>query len=206
MVIALAVPFLLGGMLAAPTPALGATSRALSAHRLVASPVVGTRQAVHAKAQTSPTTDDWPTSLHDTQRTAASADTTIGTPTASTLTKLWTFQTGGPVASTPTVTGGVAYFGSWDGYENAVNATTGALHWKTNLGTLTADPTCFPPQLGVSSPATVTNGIVYVGGGDDYWYALDAATGAVDWRIWVGGTAPGTYDGHYNWSGPLIVE
>ena len=149
--------------------------------------------------------DDWPTSLHDVQRTAASADTTVGTATAPTLTKLWTFQTGGPVATTPTVTGGVAYFGSWDGDEYAVNAATGAQIWKTSLGTLTADPTCIPPQLGISSPATVSNGTVYVGGGDGYWYALDAATGAVDWRIWVGGKAPGTYDGHYNWSGPLIV-
>jgi outer membrane protein assembly factor BamB/regulation of enolase protein 1 (concanavalin A-like superfamily) len=175
MIIALAVPFLLAGLFAAPTPALGATG------------------------------DDWPTSLHDVQRTAASADTTVGTATAPTLTKLWTVQTGGPVATTPTVTAGVAYFGSWDGYEYAVNATTGAQIWKTSLGTLTADPTCIPSQLGISSPATVSNGTVYVGGGDGYWYALDAATGAVDWRIWVGGTAPGTYDGHYNWSGPLIV-
>jgi outer membrane protein assembly factor BamB/regulation of enolase protein 1 (concanavalin A-like superfamily) len=151
-------------------------------------------------------TDDWPTSLHDVQRTAASSDTTISTAAAPGLTKLWSFQTGGPVATTPTVTGGVAYFGSWDGYEYAVNATTGAQIWKTYVGVLTASPTCIPPKLGVSSPATVTGGVVYVGGGDGYWYALDAATGAVDWRVWTSGSdTPGTYDGHYNWSGPLIV-
>ena len=141
-------------------------------------------------------TDDWPTSLHDVQRTAASSDTTIGGSTAPALTKLWSFQTGGPVATTPTVTGGVAYFGSWDGDEYAVNATTGALLWKTYLGVLTASPTCIPPQLGISSPATVTGGVVYVGGGDGYWYALNAATGAVEWRVWTSGSdTPGTYDG-----------
>jgi outer membrane protein assembly factor BamB/regulation of enolase protein 1 (concanavalin A-like superfamily) len=175
---------LLGGLLSAPATAFAA-ARAVSL------------QAV--------TTDDWPTSLHDVERTAASSDTTIGTGSAATLTRLWTFQTGGPVATTPTVTGGVAYFGSWDGYEYAVNATTGVVIWKTYLGILTANPICVPPKLGLSSPATVTNGTVYVGGGDGYWYALNATTGAVNWRVWVGGTAPGTYDGHYNWSGPLLV-
>lgn len=196
---------LLASIFAAPTAAFGAVGGAGSARLAHAARVARTPRADRAAAQGAPTTDDWPTSLHDVERTAASADTTISTSTAPTLTKLWTFQTGGPVASTPTVTGGVAYFGSWDGYEYAVNATTGAQIWKTYLGVLTANPTCVPPQLGVSSPATVTDGTVYVGGGDGYWYALDAATGAVDWRVWVGGTAPGTYDGHYNWSGPLIV-
>jgi outer membrane protein assembly factor BamB/regulation of enolase protein 1 (concanavalin A-like superfamily) len=202
---ALAALMLLASIFAAPTSALGATHGARSMHRAHAARVVRTKQVGRAVAQSSPTTDDWPTSLHDVERTAASADTTIGTSTAPTLTKLWTFQTGGPVATTPTVTGGVAYFGSWDGYEYAVNAATGAELWKTYLGVLTANPICVPPKLGISSPATVTGGTVYVGGGDGYWYALDAATGAVDWRVWVGGTAPGTYDGHYNWAGPLII-
>jgi outer membrane protein assembly factor BamB/regulation of enolase protein 1 (concanavalin A-like superfamily) len=196
---------LLASIFAAPTAAFGAVGGAGTVRLAHAARVAGTPLAGRAATQSSPTTDDWPTSLHDVERTAASADTTIGTSSAPTLTKLWTFQTGGPVASTPTVTGGVAYFGSWDGYEYAVNATTGAQIWKTYLGVLTANPICVPPKLGISSPATVTGGTVYVGGGDGYWYALDAETGAVDWRVWVGGTAPGTYDGHYNWSGPLII-
>jgi outer membrane protein assembly factor BamB/regulation of enolase protein 1 (concanavalin A-like superfamily) len=159
-----------------------------------------------APAVNAASTDDWPTSLHDVQRTAASGDTAISPAAAPALTKLWAVQTGGPVATTPTVTGGTAYFGSWDGYEYAVNATTGAVLWKTYLGIMTATPTCVPPKLGISSPASVVNGVVYVGGGDGYWYALSAATGAVDWRVWTSGTGtPGSYDGHYNWSGPLIV-
>jgi len=215
--VALAAPVLLATAVAAPAAAsrIAVQARAgLAAH---VSPARAGAEVSRAGAgadisrgsraapQQTPTTDTWPTSLHDVERTAASADTTIGTGTAPTLTKLWTFQTGGAVASTPTVTGGVAYFGSWDGYEYAVNAATGALIWKTYLGVLTANPTCIPPQLGVSSPATVTGGTVYVGGGDGYWYALNSSTGAVDWRVWVGGTGPGIYDGHYNWSGPLIV-
>ena len=136
---------LLTSIFAAPTAAFGAVGGAGSVRLAHAARVVRAPQAGRAAAQSSPTTDDWPTSLHDVERTAASADTTISTSTAPTLTKLWTFQTGGPVATTPTVTGGVAYFGSWDGYEYAVNATTGALIWKTYLGVLTANPTCIPP-------------------------------------------------------------
>ena len=161
------------------------------------------------EAQGSQTVSDtWTTSLHDVERTAVSSDTNISPATAPTLTKLWSFQTGGPVASTPTVTGGTAYFGSWDGYEYAVNAPTGALQWKTYLGLTDAPSDCTPSgEIGISSPATVLNGVVYVGGGDGYFYALNAATGAVDWRVWVeGSNTPGTYDGHYNWSGPLVVN
>src|ERR1700734_2092754 len=179
---------LLASIFAAPTAAFGAVGGAGTVRLAHAARGARTPLAGRAATQSSPTPDDWPTSLHDVERTAASADTTIGTSSAPTLTKLWTFQTGGPVASTPTVTGGVAYFGSWDGYEYAVNATTGAQIWKTYVGVLTANPTCIPPKLGVSSPATVTGGVVYVGGGDGYWYALDAGTGAVDWRIWTSGS------------------
>ena len=84
---------------------------------------------------------------------------------------------------------------------------TGALQWKVYLGVTNTPSNCTPPADGISSPATVSNGVVYVGGGDGYFYALNAATGAVNWRVWVeGSNTPGTYDGHYNWSGPLIVN
>ena len=163
--------------------------------------------APNAAAQSTPTNDDWPTSLHDVERTSSSSDTNISPSAAPTLTKLWSYKAGGIVASQVSVVGGTAYFGSWDGYENAVNATTGALEWQTYLGVTTAPPAdnCFPSTAGVDSAAAVVNGVVYVGGGDNYWYALDASTGAVLWRVLVG-SPTGAYDGHYNWSSPLIVN
>ena len=98
----------------------------------------------------------------------------------------------------------MAYFGSWDGYEYAVNATTGSLMWRTYLGVTHYDPICIPPVIGVSSPPTVANGVVYLGGGDSYWYALDAKTGAILWKLYIGkSTAAG---GNYNWAGPLILN
>src|SRR5579884_1813847 len=159
------------------------------------------------RAKAAPVTDDWTTSLHDVSRDAASADTTLNPGNASGLTKLWTLTTGGPVATSPIIVSGVAYFASWDGYEYAVTAATGAVLWKTYLGYMTPTQACGnPPSAGPSSVATVIGGTVYVGGADSYWYALNASTGAVNWRVWVGGTGtPGVYDGHMNWSSPLIV-
>ena len=152
-------------------------------------------------AASSPATD-WPMYLHDGGLSAASTETILTPAAASNLRPLWTYKTGGVIAASATVVAGVAYVGSWDGYEYALNASTGALIWKTNLGITTA-PGCSPPSLGVSSVAAVVGGVVYVGGGDSNWYALNAATGAVLWTVPTGDNSAA--GGHYNWSSPLIV-
>ncbi len=147
---------------------------------------------------------DWPTYLHDPQRTAADRTVTGLSPSiAPNLVQRWADRTGGAVLSSPTVVGGVVYVGSGDGYEYALNATTGATIWKTFLG-VTSAPDCNPPIVGVSSAATVQDGVLYAGGGDAYWYALDAATGVVLWRVFTGDNS--ATGGHYNWSSPLIYN
>jgi outer membrane protein assembly factor BamB len=148
-------------------------------------------------------TADWPTYLHDPQRTGASSDTVISPANAGLLTLHWTFKTGGTIASSPTAVGGTVYVGSWDGYEYALDATTGKLKWRTYLG-VTQVPTCDPPLLGISSAAAMQNGVVYVGGGDSYWYALDATSGAILWKVFTGDNSGAS--GHYNWSSPLIYN
>jgi outer membrane protein assembly factor BamB len=152
------------------------------------------------------TAADWPTYLHDEQRSGVSPDeTTLAAANVDQLGRKWTYKTGGVVAASPTVVGGVVYVGSWDGYEYALDATTGALIWRTFLGTTTGGPGCQgPPGAGVSSAATVRDGVVYVGGGDSYWYALDAASGAVLWRVFTGDNSAA--GGHYNWSSPLVYN
>ncbi|HEU5383638.1 MAG TPA: PQQ-binding-like beta-propeller repeat protein, partial [Ktedonobacteraceae bacterium] len=148
--------------------------------------------------------EDWPTYLHDIQRTAASGETILSTSNAAQLTRLWSFKTGGTVAASPAVVGGVVYVGSWDGYEYALNAATGAMIWKTYLGVTNANAYCNPPSAGISSGAAVQNGVVYVGGGDDYWYALNATTGAILWKVYTGDSSAA--GGHYNWSSPLLYN
>jgi outer membrane protein assembly factor BamB len=143
---------------------------------------------------------DWPTYLHDPQRTAAGADTQLSAANAGQLALKWAFKTGGPIAASPTVVGGTVYVGSWDGYEYALDAASGSVKWKTSLGQTTAP--CYPQLAGVSSAADVENGVVYVGGGDSYWYALDATTGNVLWKVFVGDNTKGWY----NWASPLIYN
>ncbi len=123
---------------------------------------------------------------------------------APSLSKLWSYQTGATIAASATVVNSVVYVGSWDGYEYALDAKSGALKWRTNLGMTTGNSNCSPHTLGVSSAATVVNGTVYVGGGDAYWYALDAATGTVLCKVNTGDNSAS--GGHYNWASPLIYN
>lgn len=76
--------------------------------------------------------------------------------------------------SSPTVVGGIVYFGSGDGHIYAVDAGTGALRWSYKTGDVVH-----------SSPA-VSGGTVYAGSWDTYFYALNAATGELKWKFKTG--------------------
>jgi eukaryotic-like serine/threonine-protein kinase len=101
------------------------------------------------------------------------------------------------VASTPAVAGGLVYFMSYDGKFYAVEAD-GRLRWKfttggerrfeaKNLhGFLPKNQTIPDPfDLFLSSPV-VAEGAVFFGCGDGNLYALDAATGALRWKLQTG--------------------
>lgn len=161
------------------------------------------------------TSEDWPTYMHDVQRTGASGETSLSATNAGQLANVWSLNTfsvpnvggqpvhGGLFAAQPAIVNGVAYVGAWDGYEYAINAATGAVIWSTFLGVTNA-PACNPAKPGITSTATVANGIVYVGGGDSNWYALNAATGAVLWSVPTGDNS--ATGGHYNFASPLIFN
>ncbi len=147
---------------------------------------------------------DWPTYLHDVQRTSSSDEAILSPSNVSQLTKLWSFKTNGSIAASAAIVNGTAYVGSWDGYEYALDAATGALQWKTYLGKTVVKKYCYPLSIGVTSSATVADNTVYVGGGDAYWYALDAKTGKVLWKVFTGDNS--AESGHYNWSSPLLYN
>jgi hypothetical protein len=147
--------------------------------------------------------EDWPTFLHDTARSGGSGETILNTANAPLLKKRFSYLTGGLIASSAAIVAGVAYVGSWDGYEYAIDARLGTLKWRTFLGQ-TVDPACHPPTIGITSGAAVLNNVVYVGGGDAYWYALDSATGAVLWKVFTGDNSQA--GAHYNWSSPLLAN
>jgi outer membrane protein assembly factor BamB len=72
----------------------------------------------------------------------------------------------------PAVANGIVYFGSTDRNLYALDAATGTVLWKFNLGDV------------VDGSPTVANGIVYILGGVGDVYALDAATGARKWSYY----------------------
>lgn len=177
---------------------------------LLVTAVIGVTGAVIAPAappaRAAAARDDWPIPMHDLSRTNASTDTVISPATAHLLTPLWTFKAASAIVPTPVVSKGVAYFSSWDGNEYALDARTGRVLWKTFMGTLIANPVCIPPRAGPSTPSVLVNGTILTGGADGYFYALNAQTGAVEWRVWTWGTSPpDVYDGHFNYSPALVI-
>jgi polyvinyl alcohol dehydrogenase (cytochrome) len=153
---------------------------------------------------------DWTTYLQGNDRTGFAADESGFNPTSvKNLSLAWQASDAGPdhgVFSQPIVSNGLVYWGSFDGYERATD-TSGNPVWQTNLGT-TSPPGCVDPsEAGVVSTPTVTTdvpvdgatSVLYVGGGNSKFYALNAATGAVLWSHDVGGN-PNTFI----WSSPAV--
>jgi outer membrane protein assembly factor BamB len=110
----------------------------------------------------------------------------------------WTFATDARVTSSPAVMHGVVYFGSYDGNFYAVDALSGKLKWKyktegekrfaaSHLHGSRPETEVMPDPFDcfLSSPA-ISGGAVYFGSGDGNVYALDAATGKLNWKFHTG--------------------
>ena len=82
----------------------------------------------------------------------------------------WRYKTGNDVMSSPSVSGGVVFVGSYDNYIYALYQYTGELQWRYKTGD------------GVFSSPSVSDCVVFVGSKDDYIYALDQYTGELQWR------------------------
>ncbi|HET7639073.1 MAG TPA: PQQ-binding-like beta-propeller repeat protein, partial [Ktedonobacteraceae bacterium] len=136
-----------------------------------------------------------------------SDETLINATTATQLQKYWMYHAQGSISAQPLVVNGIIYWGSWDGLEHATNLS-GQQLWATNLGK-TSDDDCDPPVAGVASTATVapitTNGrttlTLFVGGGDANFYALNASTGKVIWKV-----ALGFSPDDFIWSSPVVYK
>jgi outer membrane protein assembly factor BamB len=164
---------------------------------------------------------DWPTYLGNYNRTSNStSETWLTMRDAGGVSVGWTFTSGhslpngsaavyNAIASSTTVWDGIAYFGSWNGYEYALNVSTHESIWSTYLGVDTFDPRCGGTNnIGISSAPTVYNGTLYLGGNnatggvDSAFYALNATTGSVEWDVLTGDMA----EGNYSWASPLIYD
>ncbi|HUB32050.1 MAG TPA: PQQ-binding-like beta-propeller repeat protein [Bryobacteraceae bacterium] len=149
--------------------------------------------------------EDWRMFLGDLPRTSYTADATVNPGNVGRLRQLWRTSIGVPVSAAVTAVGGRLYVGDWGGHFYAINGRTGAILWTTFVGTA---PTAgcpgaaFGPNIGVGSQAVVSGGTVYVGGGDAAVYALDAATGEIQWRTALGDVNAG----YFIWSSPLVWQ
>ncbi|HYA57272.1 MAG TPA: kelch repeat-containing protein [Thermoplasmata archaeon] len=147
---------------------------------------------------------DWPTYLQNPSRTGANiAETAFSPQNASELSLQWRFQTGALIAASPSIANGTVYVGSWDGYEYALNVSRGTELWQSYLGVTDSPPDCGGGR-GITSAATILNGTVYAVGGTSYLYALNASTGKVLWKTFVGNTTEP--NGGYVWDSPLLYR
>lgn len=168
--------------------------------------------ALNSRAASSPgfaNSGNWPMYLAGPGHSGYnSAETIINPTTAPNLKLRWTYHAGGSVSTQPVVVNGTIYWGSWDGYEHGSDVN-GNILWQTFLGTNTDSNGCHPVEAGVASiPAfasVIINGtktaVIFLGGGDANFYALNAATGAIIWQTPLG-TLPATF----LWSSPVIYK
>ena len=200
--------------------AAAATPPSVSAARADASTVSWSAVA-HGRLAAVVTSEDWPAYLFSSGHSSATTGpTAITLGNAGGLTAGWSFQQlpatevgqpQGGFSASPIVADGMVFIGSQTGAFYALEESTGRLLWSKTLdyqqvgnngncknargivgtATVAADPTTGSP-------------IVYVAGAR-YLYALDAATGAENWKSLVGPRASATVLGaYYNYASPTV--
>ncbi|HEU5441791.1 MAG TPA: PQQ-binding-like beta-propeller repeat protein [Ktedonobacterales bacterium] len=158
---------------------------------------------------------NWATYVHDAGHSGYNgAEQAINPTSAPGLKRVWRHWTSGVTATQPIVIGNTVYWGSWDGFEHATNATTGAFVWAQWLGTTAAQcgtivgpfgPLASSAKLGVNATATVTTigskAMLFVGGGARQVFALNPANGAIIWQKTVSSNPNA-----FLWSSPVVYN
>jgi predicted outer membrane repeat protein len=111
--------------------------------------------------------------------------------------------------ASPVVYNGVVYVGLANGEMFALSETTHKIVWSQFLGFQTS--TSCAGTAGITGTATVAADpvtgapTVYVNAPDGYLYALDAATGNINWRSVVGIPST-TVNDYYAWGSPTVAN
>jgi hypothetical protein len=131
------------------------------------------------------------------------AETALTTSNVVGLKQHWVAKGGTGSFAQPIVANNLVYWGDWNGLEHATTLA-GTDAWTYPTGTNT-DASCLPAEAGISGTVTIGQmggtSVVYVPGGDDNMYALNAQTGALLWK-----TNLGTQPAWYLWSSPILFN
>jgi outer membrane protein assembly factor BamB len=109
---------------------------------------------------------------NDTGATLTAVNLSTGAP-------LFSYKTAGSLESTPALADDQIIFGSYDGYVYCLRKSDGHLFWKRQLAG------------GMFSSALVYGGRVFIGTDVGTFYALDQATGTIEWTL-AGNLTQGT--------------
>lgn len=144
----------------------------------------------HAAEAASSSATGWKTYAFDVERSGYNAgETLINATSASSLQLKWSISTSSIISVQPIVANNLIYWGSWDGNFHAAHSD-GTMAWTTNLGQTPTPSACSGRTHGVMGAATfakvkisgISTPVVFVGGGKDIFYALNANTGAILWH------------------------
>ena len=100
---------------------------------------------------------------------------------------LWSFKCEDEIRSTPTISQGVLYIGSYDNNLYALNAADGKFQWK------------YPTDGGIVSRPAVVDGNIYFGSEDKRLHVVSARSGKVMWTYYTDGpirSSPRVAEGH----------
>jgi outer membrane protein assembly factor BamB len=162
------------------------------------------------------TSTNWGAFLAGPQHSSRSTDPTVTPATVAGLTQAWSWKppviSGRPPSqlfSTPDVVDGTVYEAGHNGVFYALSLATGKVLWANDLKAYQPKLTC-GAQGFIASPAAATDPTtgqltIYDAGGDGYLYALDAATGAVRWKV-ATMLPSATKNDYMNWSSPTIAN
>ncbi len=195
----------------------------VSAWLMAMAVTLATGSAVLTSGSASAAGTDWTSYLngasHSSYNSSATSITVSGVE-AGNLQPVWRWlppaspNAGEPtIMATPVVYDGVFYVGVEDGIFYAVSESTQQILWSDSLGLRLPAPGggCGTAAQGIYSTATVapnpSSGVetVYVNSQDGNLYALNAATGAVEWKSQVDAPSS-TEDDYFAWSSPTVAD
>jgi outer membrane protein assembly factor BamB len=112
---------------------------------------------------------DWPIYRFNLEHTSFTPD---AGPTNNTV--MWAYATGNTIESSPIISNGIVYVGSFNNNVYAINAATGTLNWSYGTGG------------NIYSAPSISEGKLYIGSTSHKLYALNATTGALNWSYDMG--------------------